>query len=150
MIPFESIDNPFGKFGDVEKLEMAPPPKIGKIDEIAISRVNVNVLGLNEIIANGSLMMMAIEVELEPPLLLAQIVYVVRVRLEIGVPEMVPELLLNIRPDGKFGLIHQVSMIPPKFENVIEVIRTSFVNSGLLVEGIMLPCGSLTVIVKVV
>ena len=42
--------------------------------------------------------------ELEPPLLLAQIVYVLSVINEVGVPQIVPLLVPNDRPLGSAGV----------------------------------------------
>ena len=60
----------------------------------------------------GSLMVMLIEVEAEPPLLLAQTVYCVRVEFTVGEPEIVP--LSKMRPFGRAGSIAQVSGVPPE------------------------------------
>ena len=57
-------------------------------------------------------MVMLIDVEAEPPLLLAQTVYCVVVRLTVGEPEIVP--LSKTRPFGSAGSITHVSGIPPE------------------------------------
>ena len=56
-------------------------------------------------------MVMLIDVEAEPPLLLAQTVYCVVVRLTVGEPVIVP--LSKKRPFGSVGSITQVSGSPP-------------------------------------
>ena len=48
----------------------------------------------------------------DPPLLLAQIVDVLRVISEVGVPQIVPLLVPKLRPEGKAGLIAQDVIVP--------------------------------------
>jgi hypothetical protein len=56
---------------------------------------------------------MLIVAELEPPELFAQIVYVTGlVCRTVGVPQIVPLLVLKVRPLGKAGVISQEVMAP--------------------------------------
>ena len=48
----------------------------------------------------------------EPPLLFAQIVNVLSVIKDVGVPQMVPLLVPKLRPDGKAGLMAQEVIAP--------------------------------------
>ena len=48
----------------------------------------------------------------EPPLLFAQIVNVLNVINEVGVPQMVPLLVPKFRPDGRLGLMAQEVIVP--------------------------------------
>ena len=48
----------------------------------------------------------------EPPLLLAQIVNVLRVINEVGIPQIVPLLVPKERPFGSAGLIAQEVIVP--------------------------------------
>ena len=51
----------------------------------------------------------------EPPLLLAQIVNVLSVINEVGVPQIVPLLVPKLRPNGKLELIAHDVTDPPVF-----------------------------------
>ena len=48
----------------------------------------------------------------EPPLLLAQIVNVLSVIKDVGVPQMVPLLVPKFKPEGKAGLMAQEVIAP--------------------------------------
>ena len=48
----------------------------------------------------------------EPPLLFAQIVNVLSVIKDVGVPQMVPLLVPKFRPDGRLGLMAQEVIAP--------------------------------------
>ena len=66
------------------------------------------------------MMVMFIWVEVEPPELFAQIVYVTAVVCKIeGVPLMVPVLALNESPLGMDGLISHAVADPPLMEGVV-------------------------------
>ena len=60
----------------------------------------------------SSLMVMLTVAEDEPPLLFAQIVNVLNVINEVGVPHMVPLLVPKFRPDGRLGLMAQEMIVP--------------------------------------
>ena len=61
--------------------------------------------------------------EVEPPVLLAQIVYIIGSICKIvGVPQMVPLLDSKFRPAGKSGLISQLVTAPPPGDTVLGVI----------------------------
>ena len=60
----------------------------------------------------SSLMVMLTVAEDEPPLLFAQIVNVLNVINEVGVPQMVPLLVPKFRPDGRLGLMAQEIIVP--------------------------------------
>ena len=66
-------------------------------------------------------------VELESAELLAQMVYVVATVTVSGVPQIVPLLVSNVRPDGNVALMAQVVTSPPAFEGMSEVISMSLV-----------------------
>ena len=57
-------------------------------------------------------MVMLTVVEDEPPLLFAQIVNVLSVINEVGVPQIVPLLVPKFRPDGRLGLMAQEVIVP--------------------------------------
>ena len=57
-------------------------------------------------------MVMLTVAEDEPPLLFAQIVNVLNVINEVGVPQMVPLLVPKFRPDGRLGLMAQEMIVP--------------------------------------
>ena len=60
----------------------------------------------------SSLMVMLTVAEDEPPLLFAQIVNVLSVINEVGVPQIVPLLGPKFRPDGRLGLMAQEVIVP--------------------------------------
>ena len=60
----------------------------------------------------SSLMVMLTVAEDEPPLLFAQIVNVLNVINEVGVPQIVPLLVPKFRPDGRLGLMAQEVIVP--------------------------------------
>ena len=59
-----------------------------------------------------SLMVMLTVVDLEPAELLAQIVNTAPVTTKLGVPQIVPLLVSNVRPDGNEALIAHVDTLP--------------------------------------
>ena len=64
--------------------------------------------------------------EVEPPLLFAQMVYVVAVVCNtVGMPQIVPLLVPNERPLGSAGLIAQELIVP-------EPVRVAFSGRSLL------------------
>ena len=60
----------------------------------------------------SSLTVMLTVAEDEPPLLFAQIVNVLSVIKDVGVPQMVPLLVPKLRPAGKVSLISQEVIAP--------------------------------------
>ena len=60
----------------------------------------------------SSLMVMLTVAEDDPPLLFAQIVNVLSVINEVGVPQIVPLLVPKFRPDGRLGLMAQEVIVP--------------------------------------
>ena len=68
-----------------------------------------------------------------PPVLVAVMVYVVEVLSSVGVPEMVPSVVLNVSPPGSDGEIDQVTTSPPLTVGVTEVMAVPFVR--VKVEG---------------
>ena len=60
----------------------------------------------------SSLMVMLTVAEDEPPLLFAQIVNVLSVIRDVGVPQMVPLLVPKFKPEGKAGLMAQLTISP--------------------------------------
>ena len=56
--------------------------------------------------------MMRIVAEEEPPELFAQIVKFIDIGGAVGIPQIVPLLILNVRPGGKAGVISHDVMTP--------------------------------------
>ena len=77
------------------------------------------------------MIVISIVVEVEPPVLLAHIVYVVCVMFTLGVPEIIPSE--NVKPDGRDGLVSHVATFPPASVGIMLVILTPRVNTT--VEG---------------
>ena len=76
-----------------------------------------------------SLIVMLTCVEVEPPELLAETVYVTAVVCKfVGVPLMTPVLALNAIPDGMDGLMVQLVAVPPLTLGLLVVIVTPLVN----------------------
>ena len=74
-----------------------------------------------------SLMVMLTCVEVEPPELLAETVYVTAVVCKfVGVPLMTPVLALNAIPDGMDGLMVQLVAVPPLTVGVLAVMSVPF------------------------
>ena len=72
-------------------------------------------------------MVMFICVEVEPPELLAQMVYVTDVVCRIeGVPLMAPVVELKLSPFGIVGLISHEMTLPPLIAGVVVVIAVPF------------------------
>ena len=68
-------------------------------------------------------------VEVEPPELLAETVYVTAVVCKfVGVPLMTPVLALNAIPDGMDGLMVQLVTVPPLTLGLFVAMAMSFVN----------------------
>ena len=72
-------------------------------------------------------MVMFIFVDVEPPELVAEMVYSTAVVCKpIGVPLIAPVLELNARPFGMVGLIDHVVTLPPLIAGVVVVIAVPF------------------------
>ena len=72
-------------------------------------------------------MVMFIFVDVEPPELVAEMVYSTAVVCKpVGVPLMAPVLELNVRPFGMLGLIDHVVTLPPLIAGVVVVIAVPF------------------------
>ena len=71
------------------------------------------------------MMVMLTVAEDEPPLLLAQIVNVLSVINEVGVPQIVPLLVSKVKPLGSAGLIAQEVIAP-------EPVKVAFSGKSLL------------------
>ena len=75
-------------------------------------------------------MVMFIWVEVDPPELLAQMVYVADVVCRIeGVPLMAPVVELKLKPFGIVGLISHEVTLPPLMAGVVVVIAVPFSRS---------------------
>ena len=73
------------------------------------------------------MMVMFTFVEVEPPELVAEMVYSTAVVCKpVGVPLMAPVLELNARPFGMLGLIDHVVTLPPLIAGVVVVIAVPF------------------------
>ena len=73
------------------------------------------------------MMVMLTCVEVEPPELLAETVYVTAVVCKfVGVPLMTPVLALNAIPDGMDGLMVQLVAVPPPTVGVLAVMSVPF------------------------
>ena len=96
----------------------APPELVGvAVGDIAVLLVKTNQSGLYEMSGASSFTVMLTVAEDEPPLLLAQIVKVLSVIKEVGVPQIVPLLVPKERPLGRVGEIAQ-EVIAPEPVNV--------------------------------
>ena len=71
------------------------------------------------------MMVMLTVAEDEPPLLFAQIVNVLSVIKDVGVPQMVPLLVPKFRPAGKVALMAQEVIVP-------EPVKVAFSGKSLL------------------
>ena len=92
---------------------MAPPELVGvAVGDMAVLLVKTNQSGLYEISGASSLTVMLTVALTEPPLLLAQIVNVLSVINEVGVPQMVPLLVPNDKPLGSAGEIAHEVIVP--------------------------------------
>ena len=63
-----------------------------------------------------------------PPVLVAVTVYVVEVLNSVGVPEMLPSVVLNVKPAGRVAEMDQVVTGPPLAVGVTEVIAVPLVR----------------------
>ena len=63
-----------------------------------------------------------------PPVLVAVMVYVVAVLTSVGVPEIVPSVVLKAKPPGKVGEMDQVTTSPPLTVGVTEVMAVPLVR----------------------
>ena len=106
---------------------IAPPVFVGvAVGDIAVLFVKTNQSGLYEISGASSFTVMFTVAEDEPPLLLAQIVKVLSVINEVGVPQIVPLLVPNDKPLGSAGEIAHDVIAP-------EPVTVAFSGRSLLV-----------------
>ena len=114
MNPFESmamdVYSPTLPFESRMPDGIAPPELVGvAVGDMAVLLVNTNQSGLYEMSGISSFTVMFTVAEDEPPLLLAQMVNVLSVIMEVGVPQIVPLLVPNDKPLGSAGEIaHEV------------------------------------------
>ena len=92
---------------------IAPPELVGvAVGDMAVLLVKTNQSGLYEISGASSFTVMLTVAEDEPPLLFAQMVNVLSVIKEVGVPQMVPLLVPKFRPLGSAGEIAHEVIVP--------------------------------------
>ena len=131
MNPFESmameVCSPTSPVESTIPGGIAPPELVGvAVGDMAVLLVNTNQSGLYEISGASSFTVMLTVAEDDPPLLLAQIVNVLSVINEVGVPQIVPLLVPKFSPLGRAGEIaHEV--IEP------EPVSVAFSGKSLLV-----------------
>ena len=63
-----------------------------------------------------------------PPVFVAVMVYVVAVLSAVGVPEMVPSVVLKVNPPGSEGEMDHVTTAPPLTVGVTEVMAVPLVR----------------------
>ena len=117
MNPFESmamdVYSPTLPFESRMPDGIAPPEFVGvAVGDMAVLLVKTNQSGLYEISGASSLTVMFTVAEDDPPLLLAQMVNVLNVINEVGVPQIVPLLVPNDRPLGSAGEIAHEVIVP--------------------------------------
>ena len=130
MNPFESmaieVYSPTLPFESIAPDGIAPPELVGiAVGDIAVLLVKTNQSGLYEMSGASSFTVMLTVAEDEPPLLLAQIVKVLSVIKEVGVPQIVPLLVPNDKPLGRVGEIAQEVIAP-------EPVTVAFSGKSLL------------------
>ena len=72
MVPWESMEIALGRAGDISQVAISPPPLEMVIGVIAESLVKVTLFCEAVMLAIASLMVIEMDIELEPPELLAQ------------------------------------------------------------------------------
>ena len=117
MYPYESMAvEEYSPTSPVESMtvdRIAPPELVGvAVGDMAVPLVNSNQSGEYEMSGTSSLTVMFTVAEDEPPLLLADIVNVLSVINDVGVPQIVPLLVPNVKPLGNAGLIAQEVIAP--------------------------------------
>ena len=131
MNPFESmamdVNSPTMPFESIMPDGIAPPELVGvAVGDMAVLLVKTNQSGLYEISGASSFTVMLTVAEDEPPLLFAQMVNVLSVIKEVGVPQIVPLLVPKERPLGSAGEIAHDVIAP-------EPVRVAFSGKSLLV-----------------
>ena len=92
---------------------IAPPELVGvAVGDMAVLLVKTNQSGLYEMSGISSFTVMFTVAEDEPPLLFAQMVNVLSVIKEVGVPQMVPLLVPKDKPLGSAGEIAHEVIVP--------------------------------------
>ena len=117
---------PDGSEGTMTHEVTAPPVTVGETVVMVRSLETSTVEGyVTEAI--WSLMVMFIWVEVEPPELLAQMVYVTaEVCRTLGVPLMAPVVELNAKPLGMEGLMAHDIAAPPPMAGVVVIMAVPF------------------------
>ena len=69
------------------------------------------------------------------------------VELTVGVPEMVPEDVLKVRPAGNAGSMDHVAITPPELENVMSVMSVPRVRVTVVADAVSAATGSSIVMV---
>ena len=106
---------------------IAPPVFVGvAVGDIAVLLVNTNQSGEYEMSGTSSLTVMFTVAEDDPPLLLAQMVNVLSVINDVGVPQIVPLLVPKDRPLGRVGEIAHEVIVP-------EPVRLAISGKSVLV-----------------
>ena len=131
MNPFESMAmeeySPTLPFESIAPDGIAPPELVGiAVGDIAVLLVKTNQSGLYEISGASSFTVMLTVAEDEPPLLLAQIVKVLSVINDVGVPQIVPLIVPKFSPLGRAGEIAHEVIAP-------EPVSVAFSGRSLLV-----------------
>ena len=130
IVPSEvSNDRPAGRVGEIDHDVTAPPLAEGVTDVMAVPLVSVNVAGLyvREDGMTSFTVMVTVAVSL-PPVFEAVIVYVVDVLSSVGVPEMLPSVVLNVKPAGSVAEMDHVVTAPPLEVGVTDVMAVPLVN----------------------
>ena len=92
---------------------IAPPELVGvAVGDMAVLLVRTNQSGLYEMTGASSFTVMFTVALTEPPLLLAEIVNILSVINDVGVPQIVPLLVPNVKPLGRAGLMAQDVIVP--------------------------------------
>ena len=113
MLPLSSRVKPIGSVGSISHVSIAGPSFVAsmKADSFA-ARANSR-LG-HEIRSGGeAVILMRIEVDAIPPVLLAQTVWLVHCCRSVAIPTTVPLLTSKVKPEGSGGSICQESGVPP-------------------------------------
>ena len=117
MIPVVAFKlKPAGKFGDTEKLEkaLAVVPEGLKVGEMVIAWFSVPVYGPDGYWKVGGTAVTAnvMVEETEPVELVAVIVKFVCANKAVGVPEIIPEFGLIVKPAGSVGIMVTLTGVP--------------------------------------
>ena len=138
---------PLGMDGLISHVVTLPPLMAGVV--VAMSVAFSSVTSCEEetlLVGAPSLTVMFRYASAEPPELLAQIVYWVRDKREVGVPSMVPVAVLKVNAEPGDGEISHEVMVPPLVVGLmLGLIATFFVSVISVVEYDITGITSLTV-----